>query len=496
METASQDIVQHRRADIERLDKAGLALYPDRFETTYPNLRDVPQEIGKRIRVAGRVTAIRAFGKLAFIKLIDVTGRIQVSISVGHVGKEVFKLFTKSLKAGDFLGAAGETFYTKTGEFTVQAEELAFLGMAFRLLPEKWHGLRDVEMRHRRRYLDIIANLSSRDTMLARCRLISSMRRIFEQAGFFEVETPILNTVQAGALARPFVTHHKTLDVDLFLRIAPETYLKRANAAGFNRVFEFARCFRNEGISAEHLQEFTMLEFYVCYWDFRDNMEFTRHLLQSSLGETFGRLQFEVPGPGEGETLELDFSGTWQEVDFRDSIRQACGIDIRALKDVDRLVESIQQAGIELDQDDLESRNPGRLMDALYKRTVRRTLIQPTFLTGHPVELSPLARQNDADPRAVDRFQLVVAGTELVNAYSELVDPREQRRRLTEQSRLKAGGDQEAMDLDEDYLLCMEHGMPCISGNGIGIDRLLMTVLGLPNIKDALLFPLLRKEGR
>ncbi|MEE8586201.1 MAG: lysine--tRNA ligase [Acidobacteriota bacterium] len=496
METARQDIVQHRRTDVERLEAAGLALYPDRFEATYPNISDIPHEVGKRIRVAGRVTAIRAFGKLAFVKLIDVSGRIQVAISVGHVGKEVFKLFTKSLKVGDFLGAAGETFHTKTGEFTVQAEELAFLGMAFRLLPEKWHGLRDVEMRHRRRYLDIIANPSSRDAMLARCRLISSMRRIFEEAGFFEVETPILSTIQAGALARPFVTHHKTLDVDLFLRIAPETYLKRANAAGFNRVFEFARCFRNEGISPEHLQEFTMLEFYVCYWDFRDNMEFTRRFLQRSLQETFGRLEFEVPGASEGETIQLDFSGHWPEVDFRESIRQACGIDLRRLSDVGRLVEAIAQAGIELDSEDLESGNPGRLMDALYKRTVRRTLIQPTFLTGHPLELSPLARQNDADPQVADRFQLVVRGTEWVNAYSELVDPLEQRRRLTEQSQLKAGGDQEAMGLDEDYLLCMEHGMPCISGNGIGIDRLLMTVLGLPNIKDALLFPLLRKEGR
>ncbi|HSR52949.1 MAG TPA: lysine--tRNA ligase [Acidobacteriota bacterium] len=492
------DLLESRKHDIERIRQAGLPLYPERFETTYPNIADIPHELDQEVRVAGRVTALRSFGKLIFVKLSDVTGRIQAAISKADVGDNEFMLFKKAVKVGDFVGVEGKTFLTRTEEFTVKARHFRILGLAMRELPEKWHGLRDVETRYRQRYLDIISNQETRQAMLQRIKLISSMRRIFEQEGFFEIETPVLNVTQSGALAKPFETHHNALDVDVFLRIAPETYLKRATAAGFNRTFEFAKCFRNEGISAEHLQEFTMLEYYAAYWNYEDNMRFTQRLLQQSLEETFGTLRFEIPSQEdqEEETVRLDFSGQWPVVDFREIIRESCGVDVRSYGSTEALTEAVSKAGVRLEQDDLESNNFGRVVDALYKKTARPGLVQPTFLTGHPLEISPLARSNDDDPSMVDRFQLVVDGAELVNAYSELVDPVEQRRRLVEQSSLKSGGDEEAMDLDEDYLLCMEHGMPPISGTGIGIDRLLKRVAGLPNIKDAVLFPLMRKETR
>ncbi|HSR66425.1 MAG TPA: lysine--tRNA ligase [Acidobacteriota bacterium] len=492
------DLLESRKQDIERIRQAGLPLYPERFETSYPNIDDIPHQLDQDLRVAGRVTALRGFGKLIFVKLSDVTGRIQAAISKAEVGDEAFKLFKKAVKVGDFVGVSGKTFLTRTEEFTVKAENFQILGLALRELPEKWHGLRDVETRYRQRYLDIISNEQTRLTMLKRCKLISSMRTIFEREGFFEIETPVLNVTQSGALAKPFVTHHNALDIDVFLRIAPETYLKRATAAGFNRTFEFAKCFRNEGISAEHLQEFTMLEYYAAYWNYRDNMRFTQRLLQESLRETFGSLQFELPSQGEGregETVKLDFSGDWPAVDFRDVIQEHSGVDVRRYDSAQELAAAASRAGVRLDEDDVESNNLGRIIDGLYKRTARPMLVQPTFLTGHPLQISPLARSNDQDAAIVDRFQLVVDGAELVNAYSELVDPLEQRRRLTEQAALKSGGDDEAMDLDEDYLLCMEHGMPPISGTGIGIDRLLKRVAGLTNIKDALLFPLMRKEA-
>ncbi len=494
--TTDGPAVSQRQTDIDRIRAAGHPIHPDRFEISYPNIGEIPEEVGIEIKVAGRVTALRLFGKLAFVKLSDATGRVQAAISMSHVGEDEFKLFKKSCKVGDFIGVSGKTFHTRTGEFTVQADVYRFLGVALRELPEKWHGLRDVETRYRRRYLDIIANPKARHAMISRCKMISTMRHIFEENGFFEVETPILNVTQSGALARPFVTHHNVLDIDVFLRIAPETYLKRANAAGFNRVFEFARCFRNEGMSPQHLQEFTMLEFYAAYWNFQDNMQFTRELLQRSLQSCFDTLEFEVPGADEeAESLVLNFAGEWQVADFRDLIRETSGVDLREVEDVADLLKATRAAGVALEEDDVSSGNYGRIADALYKRVGRPSLIQPTFLTGHPLELSPLARKNDDDPGIVDRFQLVVNGIEIVNAYSELVDPIDQRQRLEQQASLRAGGDDEAMELDEDYLLCMEHGMPPISGNGIGIDRLLTLVLGLPNIKETVLFPLMRKMG-
>ena len=320
------------------------------------------------------------------------------------------------------------------------------------------------------------------------------MRRFLEEHEFVEIETPVLNNTQSGALAKPFRTHHNALDAEMYLRIAPETYLKRANAAGFNRVFEFAKCFRNEGVSKEHLQEFTMLEYYGAYWNFRDNMAFTQSMLQNALKETFGSLDFQRSANSNGSE-RIRFSGEWPIVTFRDIIDEGCGVDIHRSRDAASLIAATRAQGVVLDSEDVESANFGRLVDALYKKVARPKLIQPTFLIGHPIEASPLARCNDEDSLIVDRFHLVVCGTELVNAYSELVDPIDQRRRLISQADFRQEGDSEAMEMDEDYLRCMEHGMPPISGTGIGVERFLMSVMDLPHIKEAVLFPLLRKKS-
>lgn len=477
---------------IELLRSHGVPPYPDRFETSHPNIADIGQEIDVTVSVAGRIVLLRKFGKLAFATLQDVTGRIQVAVSIDGVGAEAFSLFKKTGRQGDFIGVTGTTFRTRTGEFTVRAASVKYLGLALRTLPDKWKGIRDTEVRYRQRYLDLIANESSRQIFLARSRLVHSIRNFLIDHGFFEVETPVFNVNRAGALARPFETHHNALDLELVLRIAPETYLKRACAAGFNRCFEFATCFRNEGISPDHLQEFLMLEFYSCYWNFKDNMGFTRAMLQTCLQDAFGKLKFHVRRSANDEGADVDFSGNWGEITFRDAILQACGLDINEHADVESLADACRAEAIELDDEAITAGNYGRLVDSLYKKVARPTLTGPVFLVGHPIETSPLARTSDDQPGIVDRFQLVVHGVELTNAYSELVDPVDQRRRLEAQASYRGSGDDEAMDLDEDFLRCMEHGMPPISGCGLGIDRLLKIVLGLPNIRDAVLFPLMR----
>lgn len=477
------------RHEILRSD--GVPCYPDRFVVSHANIGEIPKTVDSRVSVAGRVTALRIMGKMAFAKLQDITGNIQVSVSVNGIGTEEFARFKKVVRMGDFIGVTGKTFLTHTQEFTVQVECLTYLGLSMRPLPDKWKGIRDTELRYRQRYLDLIANDQARQAFLGRSRLVHSIRNYLVQNGFFEVETPVFNVTRAGALAKPFETFHNALGIDLVLRIAPETYLKRASAAGFNRCFEFAKCFRNEGISPDHLQEFLMLEFYACYWNFRDNMMFTRKLLQHCLAEVFGRLTFQIRDPHENVRI-IDFSGDWNELTFRDAILQACGIDIDQYPTVANLVAECQRQGIDLDPKAVAAENFGRLVDSLYKNIARPGLQGPVFLIGHPIEMCPLARASDDRPDMGDRFQLVVGGVELTNAYSELVDPVEQRRRLETQASFGKAGDDEAMDLDEDFLLAMEHGMPPISGCGIGIDRLIKTVLGLQNIRDAVLFPLLR----
>jgi lysyl-tRNA synthetase class 2 len=390
---------------------------------------------------------------------------------------------------GDFVGAEGKMFTTRTGEKTVEVASWTFLTKTLRPLPEKWHGITDPELRLRRRYLDIIMSDEARQRFVMRTRIIKTIRDFLDANGFMEIDTPVLTNKATGALARPFVTHNNALDIDVFLRIAPETYLKRAIAGGFDRVYEFARSFRNEGVDASHLPDFTLLEYYCAYWNYVDNMNFTEKLLKHLLQSVTGSLTLTYEG------REIDFSGEWPRVSFRDVLIRDCGIDIDQCVDREALWAAIKAKGVTLETDvDIKKAGRGTLIDLLYKKVSRPQMVKPQFITHHPLDLSPLARKNDENPMVVDRFQLVVNGWEVVNAYSELVDPVDQAQRFEQQAEARRKGDTETMDIDQDFLLCMEYGMPPISGWGMGVDRMVALLTGASTLRDVVLFPLLRPE--
>ena len=462
--------------------------YPERYEVNYDLDKASELDDGVTgVRVAGRIILMRKMGKMSFLTIGDINGKIQVSVKVDMIGEDKYQEFKANYDLGDFIGVEGEVFTTHTGEKTIRASEITFLGKALKPLPEKFHGVEDLEKIYRERYLDLIMNDESKKKFLFRSKFIREIRNYLDEKGYVEIETPILNNKASGALAKPFITHHNALDIDLYLRIAPETYLKRAIVGGFTKVFEIGRCFRNEGIDATHLQDFTMLEGYCAYYNYKDNMKFLREMLQTVIMKLYGTLVIPV-----GDK-EVDLSGEWEEVSFRDLILRYCDIDIREYNTKDKLLNKIKEEKLEIESDvPLENLGFGNLVDQLYKKVARVHVVNPIFLTEHPIELSPLARANDNNKESTDRFQLVINGAEVINAYSELVDPQEQERRLEEQARLKAGGDEEAMPMDYDYISAMEVGMPPISGWGIGIDRIVQILTNSQNIKDGILFPLMR----
>lgn len=466
--------------------------YPERYEITH-SLKEastLPDET-KGVRVAGRIVFMRKMGKLSFVRLRDIEGDLQISIKIDLVGEEKYQFFKTLVDVGDFLGAEGEIFTTHTGEKTLRVSSFEFLGKALKPLPEKFHGVTDPELCYRERYLDLIMNEETRKRFLLKYEFIKEIRRYLEDKGYIEIETPVLSNKASGALAKPFIAHHNALDIDVYLRIAPETYLKRAIIGGFTKVFEFARCFRNEGIDSTHLQDFTMLEGYGAYLNYQDNMILMEDMLKTVVSKVFGTLQVKI-----GDKT-IDFSKKWEQVTFRDVLLKYADIDILEFNDKEKLLNEIKRRKIELDTDaDLNTIGFGNLVDVLYKKVARPYMIEPVFLTEHPIALSPLARANDDNKEITDRFQLVINGAEIINGYSELVDPSEQQRRLEEQARLKSDGDEEAMMMDMDYIMAMETGMPPISGWGIGIDRVIQVLTDTPNIKDNVLFPLMRPEEK
>lgn len=464
--------------------------YPERFETNYEIFEARELEDGTQaVRVAGRIVLMRKMGKMSFLTISDIYGKIQVSIKVDMIGEELYADFKANYDLGDFIGVEGEVFTTHTGEKTIRAVKLEFLGKSLKVLPEKFHGIEDVELLYRQRYLDLISNDDAKKKFLFRSRFIREVRTYLDRLGYIEIETPILNNKASGATAKPFITHHNALDIDLYLRIAPETYLKRAIVGGFTKVFEIARCFRNEGIDATHLQDFTMIEGYGAYLNYKDNMKFLREMLQTIIMNMFGTLTIQI-----GDK-EVDLSGEWDSVSFRDLILRYSDIDIAIYDTKEKLLAKIREENLDIDSETpLENLGYGNLVDQLYKKVARVHIVNPIFLTEHPIELSPLARANDRNPQLTDRFQLVINGAEIINAYSELVDPQEQERRLLEQASLKASGDEEAMPMDYDYIEAMEYGMPPISGWGMGIDRVVQLLTNSENIKDVILFPLMRPK--
>ena len=464
--------------------------YPDHFVRTHEIADARLLEDGTTdVKVAGRIVLMRKMGKMSFLTIQDIKGKIQISIKIDMVGEEAYDFFKKYIDIGDFIGVCGEVFTTHTGEKTIRAASYEFLGKALKPLPEKFHGLTDTESIYRYRYLDLITSEESRNKFLFRSKFIKKLRDYLDKEGYIEIETPILNNKPSGATAKPFITHHNALDIDLYLRIAPETYLKRAVVGGFTKVFEIARCFRNEGMDTTHLQDFTMIEGYGAYLNYKDNMKFLQNMLQSIIKDLFGTLEIKV-----GDKL-VDLSGTWPVVSFRDLILQYSNIDIKVYNTKESLLNKIKEDKIEIDSETpLENLGYGNLVDQLYKKVARPNVIGPIYLTEHPIDLSPLARANDDDKTITDRFQLVINGAEIINAYSELVDPVDQEQRLLKQAALKANGDEEAMPMDYDYIEAMEYGMPPISGWGMGLDRLVQLLTSSENIKDVVMFPLMKPK--
>lgn len=486
-ELTEQELV--RRGKIEEIRKITNP-YPDRYEITH-SLKEasILEDGTKDVSIAGRIVFMRKMGKLSFLKLRDIEADMQVSIKIDCVGEDAYDFFKANVDIGDFIGVKGEVFTTHTGEKTVRADSFKFLGKALKPLPEKFHGLSDEELIYRNRYLDLIMNEKSRETFLLRFNIIREIRRYLDDHGYYEVETPALNNKASGANARPFKSHHNALDIDVYLRIAPETYMKRSIVAGIPRVYEIARCFRNEGIDATHLQDFTMLEAYQSYFNYKDNMKFIRELLQTVIQNVYGKLQIMI-----GDK-EIDLSGEWGVVTFRELILKYANIDIEEYNTKEKLLNKIIEEKIELDSDTpIENLGYGNLVDYLYKKVARPNVVGPVYLTEHPIELSPLARANDERKDITDRFQLIINGAEIVNGFSELVDPIEQARRLEAQAALKANGDEEAMEMDYDYINAMEYGLPPISGWGMGIDRLIQVLTNSANIKDVVMYPLLKPE--
>lgn len=438
---------------------------------------------GMRVSLGGRLVALRPMGKAIFGHIQDLTGRIQIYLRKEGVGEENFEFFKELVDVGDILGVVGTLFRTRTGELTVEVSEFHILAKSLRPLPEKWHGLKDVELRHRQRYLDLIANPRARETFLLRSRLITELREFLKNKGFIEVETPILQTVASGANAKPFITHHNYLDMDLYLRIAPELFLKRLIVGGFPKVYEIGKNFRNEGVDRTHNPEFTMLEFYVAYWDYTDLMSFTEELLTHLLLKLKGTLR--IPYGGK----VLDFTPPFAKVGYFSLLEKKTG------KGKDfflRDLAGLRKLARELEIKNWDELTHAKLLDKVFEKLCEEELFQPTFVTDFPRILSPLAKTHREDPDLVERFELLVATYEVANAYTELNDPKEQRERFLQQLKEREMGDEEAMDMDEDFIKALEYGMPPTAGEGIGIDRLVMILTDTDTIRDVILFPHMR----
>jgi lysyl-tRNA synthetase class 2 len=486
--------IRDRLKKLEDLDRDGIDPFPSTFPVThqagdlirrYASADEAALAAAEPVTLAGRTLSLRGHGKASFAHIKDQSGKIQIYVRQDSVGEAAYGLFRR-IDIGDFLGVRGHLFRTKTGELTVHVESLVLLAKALRPLPDKWHGLSDVEVRYRQRYIDLIANPSVAELFRRRARIISEIRRFFDARGFLEVETPMMHPIPGGAAARPFVTHHNALDLSLYLRIAPELHLKRCVVGGLERVYEINRNFRNEGLSTQHNPEFTMLEFYQAYADYQDLMRLTEELLPQIVRTVCGGDTVTYQG------REICFAPPWPRMSLEEGLVKLGGLSQKEVRSEEGLRAAAEASGIAV----RAGWGWAKLLTELFEARVEEQLVQPTFVTDFPAELSPLAKARADDPRFVQRFELYVAGLEVANAYTELNDPREQRRRLEAQARARAAGDEEAHSMDEDFVRALEYGLPPTAGEGIGIDRLVMLLTDAPSIRDVILFPLLRPEAR
>ena len=488
-----EELVEQRKAKLERLRARGRDPYPARYQRTHTAQQAADllagQEKGdgapgQQVSVAGRVTAMRVMGKRTFIDLRDGSGKVQADLRQDILGDDEYNAFVDLVDLGDFVGVSGTLFRTRTGEPTIEAHSYTILTKALRAPPEKWHGLQDVEVRYRQRYLDLIASAQVRDIFYLRSRVVAAIRRFLDERGFLEVETPVLQPAAGGAAAKPFVTYHNALDRSLFLRVATELHLKRLVVGGFERVYEIGRVFRNEGISTKHNPEYTLLEAYQAYADYEDIMRLVEEMVGHVAEQVLGSLRLTY---GDAQ---IDLTPPWRRLTLREAIQEHSGIDFEAHADAASLRRAM--AGLAVEAPATAGR--GKLIDELLSTFVEPKLIQPTFLLDYPLELSPLAKRKPDNPNLVERFEGFLAGREIANAFSELNDPLDQRERFVEQARLRAAGDEEAEAVDEDFLVALEHGMPPTGGLGIGIDRLVMAFAGQQSIREVILFPQLRSR--
>jgi lysyl-tRNA synthetase class 2 len=491
----TRPVIEDRIKKAEALKEMGVNLYPagyhydmtasqalERFNEMDADTLEKEKEV---FSLAGRIMSMRNFGKAAFIHIKDETGRIQAYIQKDKIGDEQYNIF-KLMDMGDFIGIKGSFFRTRTDELTLLADEITLLSKSMRPLPEKWHGLTDVEIRYRQRYLDLIVNEPVQEVFVLRSRILQSFRNFFIKKGFLEVETPMMQPIPGGAAARPFKTYHNALGMDLYLRVAPELYLKRLVVGGIEKVFEINRNFRNEGISLQHNPEFTMLEFYQAYATYEDLMTLTEELFNDLLKEILNRQTITY------QDQSIDFTPPWPRISLLDALREIGGVTEEVFSDLKAAKEFAASKDITLTQkDSLE-----KIWTKIFDQLVEPKLIRPTFIVGYPTEISPLSRRNDKNPDITDRFELFIAGKEIANAFTELNDPVDQLGRFERQVALRESGDDEAQFMDRDYVTALEHGLPPTAGEGIGIDRVVMLLTDSPSIRDVIFFPHMRsKQG-
>lgn len=485
-EMTTSELKQVRLDKLSELRESGIDPFGSRFErdcqagTIHADFDNLE---GATVKIAGRIMSKRRHGKAGFANLQDLSGDIQLYFRKDDLAEGQYELF-KKLDLGDILGVEGIVFRTQKGEISVHVHDFAFLSKSLNPLPEKWHGLKDVELRYRQRYVDLIVNPSVRQVFIKRSQIIKELRNYLDERGFLEVETPMMQPIPGGATARPFITHHNALDMKLYLRVAPELYLKRLLVGGLEKVYEINRNFRNEGISTKHNPEFTMLELYHAFADFQVMMDLTEDLISSVALKVNGSMQAEFEG------RLLDFAPPWPRVTMLDAIAEHTGVDFRTIKGDQAARKAAEGLGLEVNPEG----SRGDIINDVFEEFVEDKLIQPTFIYGHPVEVSPLAKRNSDDPQFTDRFELFIMQREIANAFSELNDPLDQRQRFLKQVERREGGDPEAHMMDEDYLNALEYGMPPAGGLGIGIDRLVMLMTNSPSIRDVILFPTLRKR--